>query len=410
MRRGAIGGLLAGALVTSLLAGCSGSASPGPPTPAGPEQAPAPTVASEREVRQLLDRRERAIVGGRRTAFTDTTAPGPGRRAQLAVFDVLDDLPVARTSYVVSSIDRVDDTDVTRVAALMLVRLQGFEPQPVAATHVLDLVRRPSGWRVRRDRLAPSGLIASPWELEGARIRTAEGVALVLDQQSRDQGDRLVRLFQEARTTTRSYVPYPFPQDVLVLAPSTTRVLRDAGFQPVEIQRTGGIVRGVEDRTGDVVAARMVLVPETLRQDDAELRNVLRHELAHMAIGQRDSDLPLWIVEGLAEWASWRGDVSFRISTAAVQAAEAGAGITEMPSDIDFRSQDSGTAYGIAWFAMRWLEQQHGAGAPYALLDRLGRERASGEPEVSRILQREYGVTSDELAARAGDLIAATFE
>jgi len=396
-------------LVASLATGCTEAPAPDPRPPAASTQEPTPT-ASEGEVTRLLARRARAIEAGRREAFTATTVPGSGRRAQLRVFDTLGELPVGRTSYVLSSVRRLEGTRVTRVGALMLVRLDGYDPRPVAATHVLDLVPGASGWRVRRDRLAPSGLIASPWELPGARIRRADGVALVLDERSRQAGDRLLRLFDQAGEATRSYVPYPLSRGVLVLAPSTTKPLRDAGFQPFEIQRTGGLVRGVGDRSGDHVVDRMVLVPSSMRQDDAALLNVLRHELAHMAIGRRDSGMPLWVVEGLAEWASWRGDATFRIATSAVEAAETGRGVTEMPPDIDFRSPASGTAYGVAWFAMKVLEQEHGAGAPYALLDRLDDVDATQERQVSRVLERAYGLTTDELAARAGDLIDVTFE
>lgn len=367
-------------------------------------------VAPEREVVRLLARRERAIVAGRREAFARTTAPGAGRRPQLEVFDVLRALPVASASYVISSVDRLRRTEVTRVASLMLVRLDGFDARPVAATHVLDLVHTRSGWRVRRDQLAHSGLIASPWYLPGARIRVAYGLALVLDHGSRHRGDRLLRLIREARSATRSHVPYPLPRRLLVIAPSTVRALRDAGFQPFEIQRTGGLVAQVQDRVGEFAAERMVLVPAILREDDDRLRNVLRHELAHLAIGHRDRGLPYWIVEGLAEWASWRDDVTFRISSTAVAAARTGRGITEMPSDIDFRGPDGGTAYGIAWFAMKWLEQEHGPNAPYALLDRLRQRQAASDQEVSQVLERQYGVTTDELAERAGDLIDASFE
>ncbi len=396
-------------LAAALLAGCTS----GPPAASpedGPTEEPTPVVASDQQVHRLLAQRARALAAGRRADFTQTTAPGPGRRDQLRSFDVLGQLPVGDVSYVVSSVRKVGDSDVTRVATLQLVRLDGFDPRPVAATHLLDLVEGPSGWHVERDRLAPSGLIASPWALPGARVRTADGLAVVLDEQSGQQADRLLRLLEEARAATETWVPYDLTRDVLVVAPSTAAPLRDAGFQPVEIQRTGAIVTSVTDRSGGFVASRMVLVPASLREDDATLLNVLRHELAHLAVGRRDSDLPLWIVEGLAEWASWRGVVEVRIATTAVTAARTGEGITAMPPDLDFRSPDSGTAYGVAWYAMTWLEQQYGPEAPYALLQALTEADATGDREVSRVLDEKYGVTTDELAQRSGDLIDATFE
>jgi hypothetical protein len=195
-----------------------------------------------------------------------------------------------------------------------------------------------------------------------------------------------------------------------MLAPSTNDTLRDDGFGSDTIERLGGIAREVDDRHGDVVTDRIVLVPDMLRQSDDALLTLIRHEFAHVAVAQRDRRMPLWVVEGLAEWASWRGDPTFSIATSAVRAAERDEGITRMPPDADFRSSRSGTAYGVAWFAMRWLETVHGPQAPYTLLDRAVEEKAYGDPAVSRVLHREFDVTSDELAQRAGELIADTFE
>ena len=339
-----------------------------------------------------------------------TTVAGADRRSQVAAFEALVDLPVATATYDVSSIDRVDEGAVTRVSAQLLVRLDGFDPRPVAASHVLELQQGEHGWRVLRDRFAPSQVVAAPWTLAGAQVRKGDGVILVLDRRSADQGDRLLRLAQEAREATSSYVPFPLDHGVVVLAPSTIDTLRDDGFRPEEIQRLGGIAREVDDRDGDPVASRVVLVPEMLRQTDDVLLNLIRHEFAHVAIGQRDRRMPLWIVEGLAEWASWRGDTTYQIATSAVRAAEDGDGVTAMPSDTEFRSAGSGTAYGIAWFAMRWLETNRDARAPYDLLDAVASKRAFRDRDVSRLLERDFGVTADELAGLAGELIADTFE
>ncbi len=406
MRGGALGALAGCLLVTSLAAGCSRD----PSSPAGPEPAPAPTAASEEQVERLLARRARAIRTERRSTFVATTVPGPDRRTQLVAFDALADLPVARATYEVTSVDEVADRGLTRVSAQLLVRLEGFDPRPVPASHVLELEHHDDGWRVLHDRTAPSQVVAAPWTLAGARVRTGEDLVLVLDRRSADQGDRLLGLAAEARDATDSYVPYPRRQGIVMLAPSTTDTLRDDGFGSDTIERLGGIAREVDDRHGDVVTDRVVLVPEMLGRSDDVLLTLIRHEFAHVAVADRDKRMPLWIVEGLAEWASWRGDPTYSIATSAVRAAESPAGVTGMPSDVDFRDDDSGTAYGIAWFAMRWLETVHGSRAPYDLLDRAIEEKAFRGPAVSRLLQRQYGVTSDELAQRAGELIADSFE
>jgi hypothetical protein len=93
------------------------------------------------------------------------------------------------------------------VSAQLLVRLEGFDTRPVPASHVLELEQREERWRVLRDRTAPSQVVAAPWTLPGARVRTADGVILVLDRRSAGQGDRLLRLAGAARVATESYVP-----------------------------------------------------------------------------------------------------------------------------------------------------------------------------------------------------------
>ena len=404
--RGILGTVTACLLAAGLLGGCSDDPAP----PERPAADPGPLVASDEQVERLLDRRARAILADRREAFLATTAPGPGRRTQLVAFEALGELPVATASYDVASVDDVADEGLTTVSAQLMVRLEGFDTRPVPASHVLELEHSEQGWRVLHDRTAPSQVVAAPWTLAGARVRTGDGLILVLDRRSADQGDRLLRLAGAARVATRSYVPYPRSQGVVMLAPSTTDTFRDDGFGTDTIERLGGIAREVDDRRGDVVTDRVVLVPDMLRQPDDALLTLIRHEFAHVAIAQRDKKMPLWIVEGLAEWASWRGDPTYSIATSAVRAAESERGITRMPPDYDFRSERSGTAYGVAWFAMRWLETTEGPEAPYALLDRAAEQRAFRDREVSRLLDRQYGVTTDELAREAGELIAETFE
>ena len=404
--RGTLGTAAACLLAALLLVACSGD----PVPPERPATDPGPPVASERQVERLLARRARAILADRREAFLATTAPGPDRRAQVVAFEALGELPVATAAYDVASVDEDADRDLTLVSARLMVRLDGFDSRPVPASHVLELEHSDDGWRVLRDRTAPSQVVAAPWTLAGARVRTAEGLILVLDRRSADQGDRLLRLAEAARDDTRTHVPYPRRQGVVVLAPSTTDTLRDDGFGSDTIERLGGIAREVDDRHGDVVTDRVVLVPDMLRQSDEALLTLIRHEFAHVAIAQRDKRMPLWVVEGLAEWAAWRGDPTFSIATSAVRAAESEQGITRMPPDADFRSERSGTAYGVAWFAMRWLETFEDPRAPYTLLDRAAEQRAFRDRELSRLLDRQYGVTTDELAQRAGELIADTFE
>ncbi len=122
--------------------------------PVGPRRGrrwqPTPAVASEQEVDRLLARRARAIRGRPAPGFLDTASPGPGSAGAGELLRGPRELPVASAAYEVSPIDRVDGRDVTRVATQLLVRLDGFDPRPVAASHVLELEQGEQGWRVVR--------------------------------------------------------------------------------------------------------------------------------------------------------------------------------------------------------------------------------------------------------------------
>ncbi len=202
-----------------------------------------------------------------------------------------------------------------------------------------------------------------------------EGVILVLDRRSEDQADRLTRLAQGSR---RSPAPGPLHRDQGWWCwPRHDRHVPDDGFG----RGTSGwaaSLRAVDDRDGDVVASRVVLVPEMLRQAGDVLLNLIRHEFDPRGDRRRDHRLPLWIVEGLAEWASWRADPTSQIATVGGAEAEEDGGVTRMPPDGDFRSAGPGTATAIAWFAMRWLETNHGGEAPYDLLADAAAKRAFG--------------------------------
>jgi len=58
---------------------------------------------------------------------------------------------------------------------------------------------------------------------------------------------------------------------------------------------------------------------------------------------------------------------------------------------------------------MLWLADREGEDEPYRLLEAIREERPADFHEVSTLVEKRYGVTTDGLAARAGELIDATF-
>ena len=171
-----------------------------------------------------------------------------------------------------------------------------------------------------------------PWPAHGSR--TGEGVILVLDRRSADQGDRLLRLAQAARAatsaTSRSRATRAW------WCSRRRRSTRSATTASGPRRSSGSAASRARSTTATATRwpPGWCSVPEMLRQTDDVLLNLIRHEFAHVAIGQRDRRLPLWIVEGLAEWASLarRHDLPDRDVRGAGRRGRA-TGSPAMPSD-----------------------------------------------------------------------------
>ena len=398
-------------LVIAPLAGCTdgGAGSAGAPTSASSHGSPRATVDDARDrIQQLLERRAAAILDRDRDAFAAGVAPGPARASQLRHFRTLGQLPVQSVSFDLGMHDPAVGGDRYRADVDMLVRLEGFDAAPVPTRHRMDFRRDPQGWRVVRDHVDRAEVGFAPWLLPGVELAVSDHVVVAFDRGSVRHRETVTALTEEARSLVVRDVPGEWSGHVVVLAPSRTAALRHEGFDPAEIANLGGVAFPVRGSDHQVTGTRIVIAPAMLRQPERELRTVLRHEIAHVALARpRDELAPVWVTEGVAEYTAHRGDPVHYLSAAAV--ASARAGITQMPPDGAFHRGDWGVSYGLAWFAMEWLADQEGEDEPYRLLEAIRRKRPADFREVSALVEDRYGVTTDELAARAGELIDATF-
>ena len=279
--------------------------------------------------------------------------------------------------------------------------------------HRLDFRRTPQGWRVVRDRVDRSQLGFAPWLLPGHDVHVSDDLVAVLDGGSAGQQDRFVRIAEDALRQVRADVPTDWSGHAVILAPSGTDTLRYEGLDPAEIGNLGGVAYPVRGPDQQVTGRRIVIAPVMLTADDRSLSTVLRHELAHTALVDRDdpddTEVPVWVREGLAEYVAHLGDGIYYIDPDAVRAAEAG--IDQMPPDGLFHSGDWGPSYGVAWFSMLVIASRSGdPDEPFDLLEAIREEEPADFREVSSLLEERYGLTTDELAAAAGELIDATFD
>lgn len=151
-------------------------------------------------------------------------------------------------------------------------------------------------------------------------------------------------------------------------------------------------------------------------RDDAERDRLLRHEVTHVAVGEHDDGVPVWLSEGLAEHVSVQPMPlsAWRVAPAALAAAQAGP--DTLPPDATFNDADSGAHYGLAWWTCEYIVRTHGDAALWSLVDALhdaAQRVATGRLDdraVDRVLEQRLGLDAAELAERGALLLRDTFE
>jgi hypothetical protein len=160
---------------------------------------------------------------------------------------------------------------------------------------------------------------------------------------------------------------------------------------------------------GPLAATRFVLNPRMLGEPGPDRDRLIRHELTHVAIGERDDGAPVWLSEGLAEYVSVQplDPADRHIAGAAIAAAESG--VRDLPADDTFNDGSSEANYGLSWWACEYVARSYGASLLWTLLDLLD-QPDSTEDEQDAVLQEMLGIGRHELARRAARLLVVTFD
>jgi hypothetical protein len=133
-------------------------------------------------------------------------------------------------------------------------------------------------------------------------------------------------------------------------------------------------------------------------------RVVMAHEVTHVATGAATADVPVWLLEGFADYVALR-DVRLPLAVTARQVAEQvrREGVPDaLPgtTEFDTTTPHLGAAYEAAWLACRLVAQVAGEDALLAVYRRV----SAGEP-LGRALVQETGMTEAGLTARWQDVL-----
>lgn len=439
-----LGGLLA---LTLAVGGCSGSNGSGSPPEAGatlPSSAAGPAdpeATDPDDVRgsppaveglpvppdldaaftELLDTRSEAVRRGDREAFLSVLDQRDDGFlvAQQGYFDNLAQLPLATFSYDLDPASLVRGKRSYSVVVEVALQLDGFDAVPVRTLDRFrfDQVGKQRPGRPPRFRLASvtdraweeaNEIVSQPWERRPIQVRRSAGVLVVLDDDSVTDAGRLLRGLERSVSDVAARVPYAWDATVVVYALSDTDFIRSLDDLPGEDpDELDGVAFTVPAGPGDptVAATRIALNPRISERSDPVRQRLLRHELTHVAVGERDDNAPVWLSEGVAEWVSVQAlpERKRRIGTDALVAARRG--VQEMPVDETFNDADAPLHYAVSWWACEYLAARYGDSAPWTVLDAFAPADVPERPTVRALLQ--IGV--DQLARRATKLLVETY-
>jgi hypothetical protein len=267
--------------------GCSGgdpSADPSPTPPSSTAGEPgqgelAVATADHHDLRlieSVLRRRARAVVAGDRAAFLELVTRSAARR-QRAWFARVAPLPLVSLRYELGTRD-ADESDADTIVADVdeYTRLGGFDPKPVWTTHRMTFVRAAGGWRLSRDEIDDSEILAAPWEFPGIAVQQDGDVLLATDTRALRKAPGMFAMLQEARDYVDGQTEGALG-GVVFLAVSDEGALRAEGLNTDELNRVGAVTTGVRGVGFDVVVRRVIVAPAALGVDSGYEQVLLRH-------------------------------------------------------------------------------------------------------------------------------------
>jgi hypothetical protein len=282
-------------------------------------------------------------------------------------------------------------------------RFAGFDRAPALAE--VEMGFRVEGDEVRLVSIGGAEGRAPVW-LSGpvAVRRTSE--TLVLAATAAD-ADRYARLATRAVPVVRRVVADWRPRLVLEVPASAEGLDRALGAEPGTYAGIAAVTSSVDGSLAPDSPVHVMVNPAELgRLRPTGAQVVISHEATHVATdAPRTSDVPLWLLEGFADYVALR-DVALPVTRTAAQILaqvrrdgppDALPGTTEF----DVRATHLGAVYESAWLACEVVADRAGEAALVRTYD----DVAAGVP-LERALRSRTGLTEAELVSAWRDRLS----
>ena len=262
----------------------------------------------------------RAVASGSQDAFTAFAASGhPSVRAHLAdVFSGLHALPLASFALAADTTDGGPPAggpapDPFPLSAVATYRLAGWDDVPVRVPLRFLVGRSDGAWGIVDDRTADDADTAKrlePWLFPQLDATSTAHVLVIGERSSAARLRRLATTLETLVGDVRKVWPErTWNGRVVAYATTATPFVRSwygrsAAGDSGNGDRAAFVAKvATLSRPGEPGGAvRMVLTPYLLQRSPPGYVDILRHELTHVATARLSGGVPVWLVEGAAEY------------------------------------------------------------------------------------------------------------
>jgi hypothetical protein len=375
-------------------------------------------TVSVTEEQQLLDQRARAIRAGDLEGFLATVDRHDGGLVarQRRYFANLRQLPLQELAYTVLKSDwpaglraPAWGSDVSVPQVRVATQLRGFDSVPVQRVTGFAFARR-AGRVVIISELTGAGRQfpgsnPAPWDLVRIHVRSDLGTLQLYDDTTWDRAATVAAALRTGVQDVRDAVPYPWGGRAVVYVFGRRAVLNSFdGVPGGNIAHLGAMTFPMYAVPGQpaIAGIRFTLLPSSLRAGSAFLGRIIRHELTHVALADRDDGVPVWFAEGIAEYVGARDIPQSQRRIATVALARARRGVDQLPASRGFNGEDQAWHYALSWMACDYIAATRGESTLWQLMEALhaGGEGTSDDQQDA-VLQTVLGLDGAELAQHA---------
>ncbi|MEU4132878.1 hypothetical protein [Streptomyces wuyuanensis] len=310
---------------------------------------------TSQEVQRTLDARAAAVLRHDEAGYLAALDPSARHLAAVAraEFANLAEVPLGSWEYRVTGV-RSSGARATADAELRY-RLDGYDTSPVTAERRLELAERDGRWYITADRPGHGGGEQLWQQGDVEVVRGTHSLVLGVGRQP----ERLERIAAEADRAVPAVSAAwggAWAGRVVVVVPESLDAMgRLLGAPAAEYRGIAAVTTGSAGPPGKGPgpADRVTVNPEAYGLlGDLGRRVVLTHETAHVATRAHTSaSTPLWLSEGFADWAAYRGTGrDLRQAAPELRRAVRGGDVpAALPTDADFRFGGDARALGRAY-------------------------------------------------------------